>query len=103
MKRRKVLSLVLAAAMLAGTLAGCGGSGDAAGADTGSKAAETKETTAQDNKAGSTTSAAEETKEAAAGEAASDGEVTTLTYWGWDTNWYEPMFAEFEKPIPILK
>ncbi len=100
MKRRKVLSLVLAAAMLAGTLAGCGGSGDTAGADNGTKAAETKEAAAQDSKTDSSEAASEGAGEAATGEAAAaDGEVTTLTYWGWDTNWYEPM----KKRILILK
>lgn len=107
MKRRKVIGLVLAAAMLAGTLAGCGGSKGAAGADSGKEAAETKESTAQDNKDGSTASAADGAEETASGEtasdAAADGEVTTLTYWGWDTNWYEPMFAEFEKTHPNIK
>ena len=29
-------------------------------------------------------------------------EVTTITYWGWDKNWYEPMFAAFEASHPHI-
>ena len=35
--------------------------------------------------------------------AKADDEVTTITYWGWDTNWYEPMFAAFEESHPNIK
>lgn len=35
--------------------------------------------------------------------AKAEDEVTTITYWGWDTNWYEPMFAAFEESHPNIK
>lgn len=32
-----------------------------------------------------------------------DGDVVTLTYWGWDSDFYEPMFAAYEKVNPNVK
>ena len=35
--------------------------------------------------------------------AKADDEVPTITNWGWDTTWYEPMFAAIEESHPNIK
>lgn len=67
----------MTAVLALGMLAGCGKSDseDTAKSDSGSK----------------------DTKQEA------DGDVTTITYWGWDTNWYEPMFEKFMEENPDIK
>ena len=82
--KRKVISGLLATAMVMTTLAGCGSS--AASTET-TASTETSSTVAAD------------TQETAATTAAS-GEDVTLTYWGWDSNYYQPMFEAYEASHP---
>ncbi|MDD3361367.1 MAG: extracellular solute-binding protein [Hespellia sp.] len=63
--KKKLVSVLLVAAMTVSMLAGCGAKSD--------------------SEKGSSASA--------------DGDVT-ITYWGWDSNYYEPMFAAYEKEHP---
>lgn len=77
MKLKKVTAMAMTAVLALGMLAGCGKSDskDTAKSDSGSK----------------------DTKQEA------EGDVTTITYWGWDTNWYEPMFEKFMEENPDIK
>ena len=77
MKLKRVTAMAMTAVLALGMLAGCGKSDseDTAKSDSGSK----------------------DTKQEA------DGDVTTITYWGWDTNWYEPMFEKFMEENPDIK
>ena len=77
MKLKKVTAMAMTAVLALGMLAGCGkgDSKDTAKSDAGSK----------------------DTKQEA------EGDVTTITYWGWDTNWYEPMFEKFMEENPDIK
>lgn len=88
--RRKIVSALLAATMLVGLLAGCGGSDKDSQADSGNT----------NQEAGGETEGGETPE---GGGEASDEDVTTITYWGWDTNWYEPMFAKFMETHPNIK
>ncbi|WP_180270660.1 ABC transporter substrate-binding protein [Sporanaerobium hydrogeniformans] len=84
MKLRKILTWGLASMLAATSLAGCGNS---------SSNADAKTPTGQESNAGG--------QQNTSGDAGSD--VTTITYWGWDTNWYEPMIKAFEKDHPNIK
>ena len=77
MKLKRVTAMAMTAVLALGMLAGCGKSDseDTAKSDSGSK----------------------DPKQEA------DGDVTTITYWGWDTNWYEPMFEKFMEENPDIK
>lgn len=86
MKMKKILALSLSVAMTMGLLAGCGSSSSETAADT--------------SGAGETTQAAGDTSDTSD---AAAGDVTTITYWGWDNNWYEPMFAKFMEENPDIK
>lgn len=72
--KKKIISLLLAAAMTCGTLAGCGGAG---ASDSGADASSDEASAADDN-----TSAQEEVTEESSGEeqAAEDGEVTVVKW-----------------------
>ncbi len=88
---RKTISTICAAAMLGTALVGCGGtaSGTASG-DTASQAAETA--------VSETSAASEETTEAAAA-----GEVTTIRFYGSDSEYNQNIVAGFEKENPDIK
>lgn len=93
MKFKKVTALAITAAMSMAMLTGCA---------TGSSK-KTTEAPATDGAATTevaSTAASDETK---AAEEAAAGDVTTITYWGWDNNWYEPMFAKFMEENPDIK
>lgn len=84
--KKKVLSVLLAASMVTALLAGCGSSSDdAAQAPAEEAPAEEAEAPAE---------------EAPAEEAEASGEDVTITYWGWDSNYYEPMFAAYSELHP---
>lgn len=76
--KSRVISILLTATMGATLLAGCG-SGTAATSD-----------------AASSSGGAE----ASAPAASADGEDVTITYWGWDSDYYEPMFAAYSAEHP---
>lgn len=78
MKSKKICALLLAVTMVAGTLAGCGGSGNDTAADTSS-------TTAADDGAASGDSAASDD-----GGSAASGEVIELTFFNADANQDDP-------------
>lgn len=77
MKLKRLVSFALITAMLTGVITGCGSNQKAKQANTGGNTL--KETSGGTDK------------------------VTTITYWGWDTNWYEPMFKAFEESHPNIK
>lgn len=81
--KKKLLCVLLAASMAVAALAGCGSSPDDGAT---APAAEGSETPA------------EESTEAPAAEAS--GDAVTITYWGWDANFYDPMFAAYKEAHP---
>lgn len=85
--RRKLISVLLATAMVASLLAGCGG--------------KTEETAAPEAAAETTEAAPAEAAEAEAAPAEeASAEEVTITYWGWDSNFYAPMFEEYSRLHP---
>lgn len=65
--KKKLISVLLAAAMTAALISGCGGGSDDSASDSSSSG---------------------------------DGDTVTLTYWGWDSNFYEPLFEAYEAEHP---
>ena len=66
--KKRLISILLATAMTATLISGCGSGSGGSSAET-------------DSSSG-------------------DDEVVTLTYWGWDSNFYEPMFEAYEAEHP---
>lgn len=83
--KKKVLSVILAASMATAALAGCGSSPD---------------DSAQASAAEESGTPAEETAEAPAEAEAAAGDEVTITYWGWDSNFYAPMFEAYSAIHP---
>ncbi len=83
--KKKFLSVLLVASMAVTALAGCGSSSDDNAA---APAAEESE------------APAEEAAEAPAEATEASGEEVTITYWGWDSNFYDPMFAAYSETHP---
>ena len=83
--KKKLLCVLLAASMAMTALAGCGSSSD-------------DSTPAETPAAEESEAPAEESTEAPAAEAS--GEEVTITYWGWDSNFYDPMFAAYTETHP---
>ena len=73
--KRRILSTLLAATMVVSMLSGCG-------------AAEAEKTTGS-------------TQDTSTGETSED--VVTLTYWGWDSNYYQPMMEAYSASHPNVK
>ncbi len=68
--KKKIISVLLATAMVATLAAGCGAKSDSSSSKDSGKSA--------------------------------DGEVT-ISYWGWDSNYYEPLFKAYQKDHPNVK
>jgi ABC-type sugar transport system, periplasmic component len=83
--KKKILCVLLAASMAATALAGCGSSSDDS-----ANAPAAEESGAPAEEASG--------EEAPAAEAS--GEEVTITYWGWDSNFYDPMFAAYTETHP---
>lgn len=83
--KKKVLSVILAASMATAALAGCGSSPD---------------DSAQAPAAEESGTPAEETAEAPAEAEVAAGDEVTITYWGWDSNFYAPMFEAYSAIHP---
>lgn len=83
--KKKLVSVLLVASMAVTLLAGCGNAAE----EPAPAPAEETEAPAE--------APAEEATEAPA--EAAEGDVT-LTYWGWDSNFYEPMFAAYTESHP---
>lgn len=77
--KKKLVGMLLTAAMVVGLVAGCGSSGGG-------------ESSEADSAEDSGTEASEDA-----------GEGVTLTYWGWDSNCYEPMFEAYMASHPDVK
>lgn len=75
MKAKKIVMLLFMMVMITGIVVGC------------------KSESAKENTEEKETEQVENAEEA----------ITTITYWGWDTNWYEPMFEAFEASHPNIK
>lgn len=82
--RKRILSVLLAATFLATLLAGCSSSSssDATEGTTTEAAADTSDTSAE--------------AEAESTSAEASGDVVTITYWGWDSDYYQPMMEAYE-------
>lgn len=85
--KKKVLSVLLVASMAAALLAGCG---------SGTEETEPAAPAAEESEAPAQEAPAEE----AEAPAEASGEDVTITYWGWDSNFYEPMFAAYTEAHP---
>lgn len=81
--KKKLISALLLASMVASLLAGCGSS-DAS------------------TDAPADTATVEDEADAEA-DAATDAEQITLTYWGWDSNFYQPMMEAYSALHPEVK
>ncbi len=78
--KKKLISAILITALAATSIVGCGGASGSAGSS--------------DSAGGSDASAS-------GTEATADsGDVVTLTYWGWDSNYAWPMFEKYEETHP---
>jgi len=88
--KKKALSVLLVASMAVAALAGCGSSSDDNAA---APAAEESEAPAEE--AGEAPAEAPEEEPAEA-----SGEEVTITYWGWDSNFYDPMFEAYSATHP---
>lgn len=85
--KKKVLSVLLVASMAAALLAGCG---------SGTEETEPAAPAAEESEAPAQEAPAEE----AEAPAEASGEDVTITYWGWDSNFYELMFAAYTEAHP---
>ncbi len=108
--KRKIVSVLLAVSMLAGMMAGCGNGGndgnaksDASGEEAGGDDADAAKDEAGGDDAADAAGDDASGEEAGGSDAEASGEQVTITYWGWDTNWYEPMFAKFMESHPNIK
>lgn len=99
--KRKIVSVLLAMTMLTGMLAGCGNDGNDSNAPSNASGEEAGKSNAgaSENNGGNSDSG----EEAGGSNADASGEEVTITYWGWDTNWYEPMFEKFMDSHPNIK
>lgn len=103
--KRKIVSILLTVSMAAAMLAGCGGNGggDQASGTEGNAQKEADGDETQGEEAGTEDAADAESQGEEAGGTEAAGDPVTITYWGWDTNWYEPMFAKFMESHPNIK
>lgn len=88
--KKKVISVLLATTMVASLFVGCGNSS----ADKSTDKAEATEAPAEDKEDAAADDKKEETADA------SGDEDVTITYWGWDSNFYEPTMKAYEKLHP---
>ena len=86
--KKKSISILLAVVLVASMLTACGSKNEIEPAS--EEVTETTEAT--------------ETAEPASAETSESSEAeVTITYWGWDSNYYEPMFAAYQKDHPNVK
>ena len=85
MFKKKLLSVLVATTMVASMFVGCS-----------SKA---EPSSSSDSKDTATSSDAAD----ASGDSASGEEAVTITYWGWDSNYYQPMFDAYSAAHPNVK
>lgn len=91
MKSKKVWALLLSAAVTAGMLSGCGGSGQDQATGSGSTAQ--RSSAAEDPVSAVDGSRTEE-------EPSDGGEAVVLTYWGWDSQFYKPLMDAYTAAHP---
>lgn len=87
MIKKKLLSVLLSTAIVATMLGGCGSKSDDSDSSN-SDSADIVEDTSSDN---------------ADTDTDSSDETVTLTYWGWDSNYYKPMFDAYTALYPNVK
>lgn len=93
-KVKSVLSILVILSMLGAVLAACGGNSSNSSNTTKEAADSTQSTAPASSASGTDETAAEKNPEDYKG---------TITLWGWDSNYYETTFAEFNKTYPNIK